>query len=141
MGAVPIHVARMPKLFPFEVEEALYTKAPCIVLNPDKKIPPKVRLIKPISKLGENENSNIPKKNPETPVTKITDKCFWGERFPIINAPISAPNPSDEARIPISNSESNNFSLPRTGIRDTSGNPKILKISVVTKTNLRLTML
>jgi len=108
------------------------------VLKPDKKIPPKVKLIKPNSKLGEKENINIPIKNPQTPVTKITDKYFCGERFPIIKAPIKAPKPSEEASMPISNSDRANFSLPRTGISDTRGKPKILKIKVVINTNLRL---
>jgi hypothetical protein len=46
------------------------------VLKPDKKIPPKVKLMNPNNKFGEKENINIPIKNPETPVTKITDKYF-----------------------------------------------------------------
>jgi hypothetical protein len=111
------------------------------VLKPDKKIPPKVKLMNPNNKLGEKENINIPIKNPETPVTKITDKYFCGDRFPIIKAPIKAPKPSEDANMPISNSDRANFSLPNTGISDTRGKPKTLKISVVINTNLRLTIL
>ena len=71
------------------------------MLNPDKKMPPNVRLIKANNKLGDNENINMPKKNPTVPVTNIGVKYFWGEIFPIIRAPIRAPKPSDEANIPI----------------------------------------
>ena len=43
-------------------------------------------------------------------------------------APISAPKPSDDARMPILNSDNISFSLPNTGINETNGNPKTLKI-------------
>ena len=52
-GAVPIQVTNIPKLLPLEVVEAWYTNAPCIVLNPERKIPPQVKLINAINKLGE----------------------------------------------------------------------------------------
>ena len=112
-----------------------------MVLNPDKKMPPNVRLIKANNKLGDNENINMPKKNPTVPVTNIGAKYFWGEIFPIIRAPIRAPKPSDEASIPIFISDKINFSLPKTGINETKGNPKILKISVIINTNLKLNRL
>ena len=140
-GAVPIQVAKIPKLFPFEVADAWYTSAPCIVLNPDKKMPPNVRLIKPSNRLGENENIIIPTKNPVIPATKIETSCFWGDIFPIIKAPMRAPKPSEEANTPILNSDSINFSLPRTGINETKGNPKMLKIKVIISTNLKLAKL
>ena len=104
-------------------------------------MPPNVKLIKANIRLGEQENKNIPKKNPLTPVIKIIDKYFCGERLPIIKAPIRAPKPSEEAKIPILNSDNNNFSLPNTGIKDTNGKPKILKIRVVINTILKLTRL
>ena len=53
-------------------------------------------------------------------------------------APISAPKPSDDARMPMLNSDSISFSLPNTGINETNGNPKTLKIRVVINTNLKL---
>ena len=53
-------------------------------------------------------------------------------------APISAPKPSDDARMPILNSDNISFSLPNTGINETNGNPKTLKIRVVINTNLKL---
>ena len=140
-GAVPIQVANIPKLLPFEVADAWYTSAPCIVLNPDKQIPPKVRLKKASIRLGEKENITIPIKKPVTPVIKIDASCFWGDIFPIINAPMRAPKPSEEANTPILNSDSINFSFPRTGINETNGNPKILKIRVIIRTNLKLTKL
>ena len=52
-GAVPIQVTSIPKLLPLEVVEAWYTKAPCIVLNPERKMPPNVKLTKANNKLGE----------------------------------------------------------------------------------------
>ena len=48
-----MHVTNIPKLLPLEVVEAWYTNAPCIVLNPERKIPPQVKLIKASNKLGE----------------------------------------------------------------------------------------
>ena len=52
-----------------------------------------------------------------------------------------APKPSEEANTPILNSDSINFSLPRTGINETKGNPKMLKIKVIINTNLKLAKL
>ena len=80
----------------------------------------------------------MPTKKPVIPVINIGARFFCGEIFPIIRAPINAPKPSDEANIPILISDNNNFSLPNTGIRETKGNPKILKIKVTSKTNLKL---
>jgi len=48
-----MHVTNIPKLLPLEVVEAWYTNAPCIVLKPERKIPPQVKLIKASNKLGE----------------------------------------------------------------------------------------
>ena len=59
----------------------------------------------------------------------------------MIKAPMSAPKPSEEANMPILNSDRINFSFPRTGINDTNGNPKILKIKVIIRTNLKLAKL
>ena len=53
-------------------------------------------------------------------------------------APISAPKPSDDAKMPILTSDNISFSLPNTGINETNGNPKTLKIRVVINTNLKL---
>ena len=47
--------------------------------------------------------------------------------MPITKAPIRAPNPSEDAKTPILNSDNINFSLPNTGINETNGKPKILK--------------
>ena len=48
--------------------------------------------------------------------------------MPIIKAPIRAPNPSEDAKTPILNSDNINFSLPNTGINETNGKPKILLV-------------
>ena len=131
-----MHVTKIPKLLPFEVADAWYTNAPCIVLKPDKKIPPNVKLIKASNRLGENENISIPIKNPVTPAIKIVASFFWGDIFPMIKAPIRAPKPSEEANTPILNSDRINFSFPRTGINDTNGKPNILKIRVIMRTKI-----
>ena len=80
----------------------------------------------------------MPIKKPVMPEINIGTKCFWGDKFPIIKAPMRAPKPSAEARIPILISDKINFSLPNTGINETKGKPKILKIKVINKTNLKL---
>ena len=90
-------------------------------------MPPNVRLIKANNKLGDNENINMPIKNPTVPVTNIGTKYFCGEIFPIIRAPIRAPKPSEEASIPILISDKINFSLPKIGINETNGNTKNIK--------------
>ena len=69
-GAVPIQVANIQKLLPFEVADAWYTRAPCIVINPDKKMLSKVKLIKASIRLGENENIIILSKKPLVPAIK-----------------------------------------------------------------------
>ena len=71
-------------------------------------------------------------------VKNIKDRYFCGEIFAISKAPIRAPKPSEDAKIPMLNSLNSSFSLPNTGINDTNGNPKTLKIRVVINTNLKL---
>ena len=83
----------------------------------------------------------MPKKKPPTPVIKIKERFFWGEILPISKAPIRAPKPSEEAKIPISTSDNISFSRPKTGINETKGKPKMLKMRVITRTNLKLTKL
>ena len=73
-----------------------------MVLNPDRKIPPKVKHTKPENKFGLVEKVIIPIKNPMHPVKNNIESFFWGEIFAIINEPINAPRPSEEVKIPIS---------------------------------------
>ena len=76
-GAKPMHVTNTPKLYPLlPLFADLKVKAPCIVLKPDKHIPPKHKNRKPITNELHIENKSIPKKNPIQPIRKKIDNLF-----------------------------------------------------------------
>ena len=77
IGAKPIHVTNTPKLVPLlPLLADLKVKAPCMVLKPDKHIPPKHKNRKPIINELLTENKSIPTKKPIQPIRKKIDNLF-----------------------------------------------------------------
>ena len=112
-----------------------------MVLNPERKVPPNVKQKKAENKFGHMEKEIIPIKKPMHPIKNSVERYFWGEIFAIISEPINAPSPSEEVKIPISNSFKFKLFFPKIGTNEIKGNPKILKIKVTIKSNLSLVSL